>query len=204
MNLTKSMAEPFILKPHRRSWWQISIRSMLAATLIASVLMAWVAHKRAQAAEQRRAYQIIVDKHGATNFGLVSSRSPLLRLILGEDVSGGGHCVEFHGKELNDDDLKTLTSLRQIRRLALYRTRVTDKGLVHLRNLSKLRYLNLDETDISDEGLRSLHACRSLEWVSLHGTRTTPAAAQKLRQAIPNLSLTDANDNEFPALNEKR
>ncbi|WP_425614282.1 hypothetical protein NA78x_004148 [Anatilimnocola sp. NA78] len=188
---------------HRRSWGQFSIRTMLAATLIASVLMAWVAHKRAEAAQQRRAYQIIVDKRGASNFAPVSSRSPWLCFILGEDVSGGGHCVEFGGGEFNDDDLASLVALGQIRRLSLNRTSVTDRGLIHLRTLLHLRYLSLDETQISDEGLKSLHACRCLEWLSLRDTRTTPEAVQQLRTAIPNLSIMDTGENELPALNDK-
>jgi len=76
------------------------------------------------------AYQLILDRHGASNFGPESARPPWLQWILGEDVAGTGGCFEFYGPEVSDADLATLTSLCQIRRLSLNHTQVTDRGLV--------------------------------------------------------------------------
>jgi len=170
---------------------------------VACCLMAWVAHKRDQAAQQQKAYKVIIDKHGLTNFGPESARSPWLRLILGEDVSGSGGCIEFGDSEVNDADLAQLSSLRQIQRLSLNKTQVTDRGLVHLRKLSRLKYLSLDETQISDDGLKSLHACHSLEWLSLYGTRTTPAGVESLRVALPYLNVIDRDETDRPALRSR-
>ena len=117
--------------PIRRTWLQFSLRTLLGVMLAACLLMAWVAHKRNEAAEQRKAYQLILDRHGASNFGPESARPPWLQWILGEDVAGTGGCIEFYGPEVSDADLATLTSLRQIRRLSLDRTQVTDRGVAH-------------------------------------------------------------------------
>ena len=187
MSPTRIVAEPasrtsFRIRPRR--WLQFSIRTLLGVTFIACCLMAWVAHKRDEAAQQQQAYQLIVDKHGMTNFGPESARPPWLRLILGEDVSGSGGCIF---QELP----------------AIGHGHLPDKGLVHLGKLSRLKYLNLNKTQISDDGLKSLHACHSLEFLSLSGTRTTPAGVERLRAALPDLHVIDRDETELPALRPK-
>ena len=189
--------------PIRRTWLQFSLRTLLAVMLAACLLMAWVAHKRNEAAEQRKAYQLILDRHGASNFGPESARPPWLQWILGEDVAGTGGCIEFYGPEVSDADLATLTSLCQIRRLSLNHTQVTDRGLVHLQKLPHLRYLSLDKTEVSDKGLESLRACRSLEFVSLYGTQTTLEGVQRLRAAVPSVRVIDRDENDLPPLKGK-
>lgn len=186
--------------PIRRNWLQFSLKTLLAAMFAACLLMGWVAYKRNEAAEQQRAYQLILAKHGATNFGPESARPPWLQWILGEDVAGLGGCVEIGNSDLGDADLAQLASLRQIRRLMLNDTKVTDRGLVHLKKLSYLRHLGLDETSISDDGLESLHACHSLEYLSLQGTRTTPAGVERLRSALPYLHVIDKDETDLPPL----
>ena len=66
---TAESISPTSVRISPRRWLQFSIRTLLAVMLVACCLMAWVAHKRDQAAQQRKAYQLIVDKHGFTNFG---------------------------------------------------------------------------------------------------------------------------------------
>lgn len=187
----------------RRNWLQFSLRTLLAVMFAACLLMGWVAYKRNEAAEQRRAYGLILDKHGATNFGPESARPPWLCFILGADVAGLGGCVEIGNSDLNDADLARLTSLRQIRRLMLNHTQVTDRGLVHLQKLSHLNNLGLDETQITDDGLETLHACRSLEFLSLYGTRTTPKGVERLGAALPYLNVVDKDDKDWPPLRAK-
>ena len=187
----------------KRKWLQFSLRTLLGVMLAASLLMGWVAHKRNEAAEQRRAYQLILDKHGASNFGPESARSPWLQWILGEDVAGTGGCIEFYSPDLCDADLATLTSLRQIRRLSLDRTHVTDRGLVHLQKLAHLRHLSLDETKVTDHGLESLQACQALEFLSISRTQTTPAGVERLRAALPYVHVIDKDENDLPPLKGK-
>jgi hypothetical protein len=189
--------------PIRRTWLQFSLRTLLGAMFAASLLMGWVAYKRNEAAEQQRAFQLILDKHGATNFGPESARSPWVQWILGADVAGTGGCIEFYSPDLNDADLETLTSLRQIRRLSLDRTRVTDRGLVHLKKLAHLRHLSIDETKVTDDGLESLHACHALEFLSISRTQTTSAGVQRLRTALPHLQVIDKDENDLPPLKAK-
>lgn len=189
--------------PIRRTWLQFSLRTLLGIMFAASLLMGWVAYKRGEAAEQQRAYQLINKKHGASNFGPESNRSPWVQWILGTDVAGAGGCVELSSSDLNDADLAQLISLRKIRRLSLSRTQVTDRGIAHLRKLPHLRHLSLDETKITDEGLKSLHSCHELEFLSIGDTQTTPAAVERLRAAVPSVMVIDKDLNDLPPLKPK-
>jgi len=62
--------------------------------------------------------------------------------------------------------------------------------------------LRLDETAINDARLESLHHCQALESLTLSGTRTTHAGVERLRKALPNLTVYDADDKEWPPLIE--
>jgi hypothetical protein len=188
--------------PFRRTWLQFSLRTLLLFMLGASLLMAWVARMRIDAAEQRKAYQLIVDKHGASNINPESARSPWLQWLLGADITQG-NCIEIGNSDLSDADLAQLTSLRQIRRLSLHHTHVTDRGLVHLQKLPHLRYLSLDETEITDAGLPSLHLCHSLEFLSLSHTRTTATGVEHLRAVLPHVNVIDKDETDLPPLKER-
>lgn len=194
------MHSPFL----RRRWLQFRLRTLLIITLAVALLMAWVVHKRDEARQQQKAFHVILDKGGASNFGPESTRPTWVRWILGSNVAAAGGCVEFGDSTFNDADLAQLSALGTIQRLSLSRTRVSDKGLVHLKKLTRLKYLSLDETSISDAGLISLHNCRSLEWLYLGGTRTTDAGVQNLQMAQPNLNVVDRVETEWPALSSSR
>ena len=170
--------------------------------LAASFLLAWIAYKRGQAAEQQAAYRMIIAKGGATNFGPESARPHWLRWILGDDVAAQGACAELSACKLTDAEVRQLTALRNLSRLSLDRTPVTDQGVAFLPRFRHLKYLSLSETNISDASLESLRACRELEWLMVDRTRTTDAGIQKLRAALPGLTIVDANDKEWQALNQ--
>jgi Leucine Rich Repeat (LRR) protein len=184
-------------------WLQFSLRTLLAAMLGACCLLGWVAYERGQAAQQRAAYELIVAKGGATNFGPESTRSPWVRWIVGEDIVCERGCIEFSQSGLTDADLAKLSSLSQIDRLSLNENPITDQGLVYLSKLRHLRYLSLDESSITDDGLASLRACQSLQVLSVGRTRTTTAGVQRLRADLPNLNVIDASEQDWPPLKMK-
>lgn len=184
-----------------RRWFQFSLRTLLALTLVSSCFLAWVAAERARSADQRAAWQLIVNKGGMTNFAPKPTRPPWLSWLLGEDVNCEGDCVEFGSSRLTDEDVATLTIFRRVSRLSLNHNPVTDRGIAHLRKLTELKYLSLDETKITDAGLDSLHDCRKLELVTLDRTRTTTAGVERLREALPNVVVIDADMKEWPARN---
>ncbi len=60
-----------------------------------------------------------------------------------------------------------------------------------LAHLPKLQGLNLDNTQITDSGLEQLAVAKDLIHLSLRGTVVTPAGIAKLKQALPNLDISD-------------
>ena len=68
--------------------------------------------------------------------------------------------------------------------LFLHNTRVTDAGLCFLSELRDLYSLHLNDTAVTDAGLEHLRGFH-LNHVGLSGTRVTPAAIERLRNAMP-------------------
>ena len=79
------------------------------------------------------------------------------------------------GKHVTDDDISLLKSARQLRRLELFDTAITDAGLKHLEGLTELRHLSLAGSEITDEGLRSLSWLAELRVLHLNRTAITSA-----------------------------
>ena len=96
---------------------------------------------------------------------------------------GGGWEVEFHlrGRFItNDDSLKSLPALGEVRSLNLRDIRVTDAGMVHLKKLTQLRRLHLERTPVTDEGIAHLAGLVHLEYLNLYGTAVTDKALEHL------------------------
>ena len=95
----------------------------------------------------------------------------------------GGWEVEFHlrGRFItNDDSLKSLAGLGEVRSLNLRDTQVTDAGMVHLAKLTQLRRLHLERTPVTDEGIAHLAGLAHLEYLNLYGTSVTDKALEHL------------------------
>ena len=79
--------------------------------------------------------------------------------------------LQMANADVNDDTLRYLASLKQLRELDLNNTQVTDAGLKELAELPKLRDLRLARTKITDEGFRKyLLSKESLMNLDLTGT----------------------------------
>ena len=86
--------------------------------------------------------------------------------------------VEFHlrGRELTDDGLAKVASLKSVIALNLRDTQITSAGLIHLKALSKLKRLHLERTKIDDSGMNHLAGLQNLEYLNLYGTKITDKA----------------------------
>ena len=73
--------------------------------------------------------------------------------------------------------------MRNLARLHLERTAVTDAGLAALNDLPDLEYLDLYGTAITDAGLERLQELPRLKQVFVWQTHVTPAAAQAFMRA---------------------
>ena len=71
------------------------------------------------------------------------------------------------GARVADEDLVHLRALTNLRMLALFNTEVSDNSLVHLAQLVKLEELHLRNTRISDDGLEQLAGLSNLEFLDI-------------------------------------
>ncbi len=86
--------------------------------------------------------------------------------------------------------IKDLAGLKELATLDLTDTRVTDVGLRNLAELAKLEQVWLSGNDITDAGLKELRELSRLEnflTLSLIQTKTTEAAVNELRKAMPKI-----------------
>lgn len=97
--------------------------------------------------------------------------------------------VNLGGTGTTDDVLASVQGLKNITRLHLENTRVTDAGLKHLKELRYLEYLNLYGTDVTDAGLMQLRGLKNLKKLFLWETRVTPKGVAALQQAMPALEV---------------
>jgi internalin A len=79
--------------------------------------------------------------------------------------------VDIEEPESADEVLKVVDALTTIRGLSLFRTNVTDAGLVHLRGLVHMESLDISETEITDAGLVNLRGLTRLSMLHLGRTK---------------------------------
>jgi hypothetical protein len=121
--------------------------------------------------------------------------------------------LSLWGTKATDDALKTLKDLPHLAQLNLWGTNVTDAGLAHLvdmklqslslsgkaitnaglvyvKQLDRLEALDLAVTQVTDEGIPYLQAMKTLRWLTFEGSGPTEAGIAKLRQALPQTTIT--------------
>ncbi|HWE00427.1 MAG TPA: hypothetical protein VG345_15355, partial [Bryobacteraceae bacterium] len=91
---------------------------------------------------------------------------------------------------VTDEGLKSLGNLTRLEELDLSGARVTDKGVEYLRNLKSMRRLNLLGAQVSDASIDVLAGMPHLEVLNLYRTRITNAGLAKL-QSLKALSDID-------------
>jgi Leucine-rich repeat (LRR) protein len=81
--------------------------------------------------------------------------------------------LDLYGTRIDDNSLKTVGALTELRELDLGVTRVTSPGLTALTSLKKLRVLELSGRRINDSATIAIGQLPSLVQLSLPGTRVT-------------------------------
>jgi internalin A len=94
-------------------------------------------------------------------------------------------------KNVTDAGLEHLEGLKELRSLFLSHTKITDAGLKHLAGLTELQVLELDGTEITDTGLEHLTGMKHLRSISLPREKVTDAGRRKLKEALPNLPISE-------------
>jgi len=100
--------------------------------------------------------------------------------------------LELLGSALDDEALKALPGCAGLTALTLQGCTITDAGLEGVGRLAGLQHLVLLGSPVTDEGFKSLAGLKDLKSLDLRGTRTTPLGVAKLREALPNCGIIDA------------
>ena len=175
---------------------QFTLRTLLAATAVVGLAMAWVHAARSQreacaalalsnpAAVVLYGHQ--VDAEGRLALDIPPAAPEWLRSRVGIDYLSSVAGVELF--YATDADIECLLRLSALVRLSLDRSiDLTDAGLARLSRLKHLRNLALNEADqITDDGLQSLARLTNL--VELHidvGRRMTSSGIERLRRRLP-------------------
>jgi Leucine-rich repeat (LRR) protein len=105
----------------------------------------------------------------------------------------------LNGTAVTNKGLAHVKDMPQLNDLGLWKTKITDDGLMHLKLLKNLTALVLSETAITDVGLPHLRNLTSLRHLDLQGTKITNDGLVNLRNLtdLENLFLygTDISDN---------
>ena len=94
-----------------------------------------------------------------------------------------------------DDDLSSIAKLKNLRRLTIGRSSITNAGFVHLKNLNRLVYLSLSYSNISDAALSNLAGLNRLEKLDLFRTKVCGSGLRCLAglHRLKDLNLGETN-----------
>ena len=95
------------------------------------------------------------------------------RLLFGPDVVYPVLQVNLDERQVAPDVLRQIAKLKNIRRLSLRGTDVSDSDLLELRYAHSLEELNLQDTAVSDAGIAILTKCDSFQYLWLRQTEVS-------------------------------
>ncbi|CAG5011670.1 hypothetical protein DYBT9275_04997 [Dyadobacter sp. CECT 9275] len=93
--------------------------------------------------------------------------------------------------KISDNGLKELSKLKNLNKLHLEHTAVTDAGLVHLKDLSKLEYINLVDTKVTDSGLKSVMQVKNLKSVYVWRSAVTDSGVVQIARSYPKIQIVN-------------
>lgn len=104
-----------------------------------------------------------------------------------------GHC------QVGDEEMERVGRMKNIVRLFLENTKVSDKGLVFFKPLGQLRYLNLSRTQVTPAGIKSLASLQQLRYLYLYREGVNGKAWLENTGGIP-VSMIDTGGYKVPTL----
>lgn len=108
--------------------------------------------------------------------------------------------------KITDKALKDISGLKNLRKLHLENTAITDAGLEALTDMPHLTYINLVGTKVTDNGLRKIAGLKGLKNVFVWQSAITEKGIQEIRKTHPHLEivsgLNEQSVTEFVKLGE--
>ena len=205
------------LRPARRNWLRLSLRSLLVLFTLLAVWFAIVANR---AREQRRIVSalsqwpeamILYDyEWDLSAGGEIPKPRPLgpppgpawLRNWLGDEyfvsaiglfLTGGDGQA---GRVPTQEQLELVRDLRGLKVLSFETSSITDSGLAAIADQTELVYLWVDDTAISDAGLAHLGRMHNLKYLYLRNSRVTDAGIDALKRDLPGARICYGKDGQ--------
>lgn len=98
--------------------------------------------------------------------------------------------LNLNWTQLKDANLEHVGAMTRLGSLTMQDTPITGRGLVYLGGLTILFELHIHNTVVSDEGLAHLEGLSRLTTLHLTNTNVTKEGVEKLKRALPSLSVS--------------
>jgi Leucine-rich repeat (LRR) protein len=146
--------------------------------------------------------RLVLNKTAITDAGLPALKglADLQGLMLADTaVTGSGlkdvklakvTYIDLSRTKLADTHMENLGNFPAVTALQVDGTGIGDAGLAHLKKLEKLQSIRANKTAITDTGLDHLAGVKALQFLGADGTKVTRAGVEKLRKALPKVSVS--------------
>jgi Leucine-rich repeat (LRR) protein len=107
------------------------------------------------------------------------------------DAAGQPEAVDLRASWATDSDMPLLVQLKELKRLDLSLTRISDRGLRSLKTAAAIEELNLNFAEqITDDGAATVKGWKHIRRLNLRGTKITDATLEFL-SGVPSLEWLD-------------
>ena len=97
--------------------------------------------------------------------------------------------LKLGGTKVTDASTKEIVKLKNLNKLHLEYTAVTDAGLTELKDLQYLEYINLVGTKVTDAGLKNLASSKSLKNIYIWKSAVTENGVAEVQKLHPDLHI---------------
>src|SRR5262249_20347825 len=112
----------------------------------------------------------------------------------------GGVIVPTVGPLIDDDNLKCVLGLPNLKSLDLAFSSVSDAGIKHLNRLRMLENLRLEGSDVSDESILVLSQIQTLKRLNVEHTHITKSGARAFEAALPGCEVRGPQNDPWAKL----
>jgi Leucine-rich repeat (LRR) protein len=180
--------------PHKRRWFQFSLRTLLLATAFVGLVLAPIVYYRQLAYRQQQIKAELEVHRIRLNGGKEQSVRPnWLKNILGDDSAGLDTTIHVYANRgsISDSALEqSITKLNQLPNVTTLNfadKQISDEELAHFRRLTNIHAVFLDQALVTENGLKYLRGYKNLQTLALLGTQFGDSGVKELANH-PNLS----------------
>lgn len=123
----------------------------------------------------------------AVNAPQFSDKDIALLLPVAEQVTW----LKLGGTQITDGGLKEIAKLKNLTKLHLEHSGVTDQGIAQIKSLPHLEYLNVIDTKMGDAGLKNIASMKGLRSIYVWQSGVTDSAVAQAAKQSPGLQIVN-------------